>query len=65
VLSAAVDPELAGDELDQLRERLARAGLLMTSTRPVHRPASADLARARKAAGKGKPMSAYAIEGKD
>ncbi len=33
VLSAAVDPELAGDEVTGLKERLARAGLLLAPAR--------------------------------
>jgi predicted transcriptional regulator len=64
VLNAAVDPELAGDEVERLRERLARAGVLMTSTRPVRRPSDRALAKARRAAGKGKPLSDYLIEDK-
>ena len=54
VLSAAVDPDLAGDEITGLRERLARAGLLLT---PEHlsakRPSARALSRARAAAGRG------------
>ncbi len=37
VLSAAVDPEYAGDETAQLRERLERAGLL-AHPKPVPYP---------------------------
>jgi hypothetical protein len=33
VLSAAVDPDLAGDEITGLKERLARAGLLLVPER--------------------------------
>ena len=65
VLSAAVDPELAGDEVERLRERLARAGVLMTSDRDVRRPPERELAKARKTAGRGKSLSHYLTEGKD
>jgi uncharacterized protein (DUF1778 family) len=65
VLSAAVDPDLAGDEITGLRERLARAGLLLT---PEHlsakRPSARALSRARAAAGRGKPLSDFVTEGR-
>lgn len=57
VLAAAVDPELAGDEAEQVRSRLARAGLLAQFPRPAQRPDEARLARARSAAGRGRPLS--------
>jgi hypothetical protein len=34
VLSAAVDPDFAGDEAERVRERLARAGLLVPTPEP-------------------------------
>jgi hypothetical protein len=63
VLSAAVDPELAGDETAQLRERLNRAGLLAIVTPAPHpHPTGAALARARKRAGRGHTLSSLVIE---
>lgn len=59
VLSAASDPQHAGDQAEQVRERLRRAGLLeppdgRASRRP---PDAARLAAARAAAGGGTPLS--------
>jgi len=65
VLSAAVDPDLAGDEVTGLRERLARAGLLLSpELLPAKRPSTRALSRARAAAGHGKPLSDYIAEGR-
>jgi predicted transcriptional regulator len=65
VLAAAVDPELAGDEAARVRERLARAGLLApTAANTRRRPAKASVARARKRAGKGRPLSDLVSEGR-
>lgn len=65
VLSAAVDPELAGSEADRLRERLARAGLLVIpEPRDVRRPGRDELVAARAAAGRGKPLSEMVSEGR-
>jgi uncharacterized protein (DUF1778 family) len=65
VLSAAVDPDLAGDEVTGLKERLARAGLLLTPERlPTKRPSARALSRARAAAGRGKPLSDFVAEGR-
>jgi hypothetical protein len=63
VLSTAVDPEFAGDEAAQLRERLSRAGLLAVPT-PVSYPAPDEkaLAGARKRAGRGRSLSSIVIE---
>jgi hypothetical protein len=63
VLAAAVDPEFAGDEAAQLRERLRRAGLLATPT-PVSYPAPdpAAVARAAKHAARGRTISSIIIE---
>jgi hypothetical protein len=63
VLTAAVDPKYAGDEAAQLRERLSRAGLLEVPT-PVSYPApdEAALARARRRAGRGRPISSLIAE---
>jgi uncharacterized protein (DUF1778 family) len=63
VLSAAVDPELAGDEAAQMRERLSRAGLLAVVPCASHpAPAGAALARARKRAGRGQSLSSLVAE---
>jgi HicB family len=61
VLGAAVDPELAGSERERLRERLARAGLLAT-VHPASRPDPEQLARARRAASKGRSLSDIVID---
>jgi len=62
VLSAAVDPELAGDESARLRERLARAGLLAPTGPRQERPDPTQLRRARRQAGKGRPLSEIVSE---
>ncbi|MBX7430576.1 Arc family DNA-binding protein [Mycobacterium sp. Y57] len=54
---AATDPAFAGDDVDRLRERLALAGLLAEPGRRRSRPDRAAVARARKAAGQGTPLS--------
>ena len=65
VLSAAVDPDLASDEITGLKERLARAGLLLTPERiPMQRPSARALSRARAAAGRGRPLSDLVTEGR-
>jgi hypothetical protein len=56
VLSAAVDPAFAGDDAQVLRERLARAGLLVATSGRRRRPGRSAVARARAAAGKGRPL---------
>jgi plasmid stability protein len=68
VLAAAVDPDLAGNEVARLRERLAQAGLLATTppeTRPGRRPARAAVAAARAAAGQGRPLADLVGEDRD
>jgi plasmid stability protein len=63
VLSAAVDPEYAGDEAEQLRERLARAGLLATPKRGTSpRPDPAAVAAAGKRAARGRTLSSIIVE---
>jgi len=58
VLSAAVDPELEGSEPERTRSRLARAGLIAPAQRgAARRPDQNRLVQARKAAGKGTPLS--------
>ena len=64
VLSAAVDPDLAVDEMTGLKERLARAGLLLTPERVLRKghPSARALNRARAAAGRGRPLSSFVAE---
>ncbi len=58
ILAAATDPDTAGDEAEQLRERLRRAGLLLEVTsRPEPPPDDDALERARDEAGRGTPLS--------
>ncbi len=65
VLSAAVDPDLASDEITGLKERLAQAGLLLTPERiATKRPSARALSRARATAGLGRPLSEFVSEGR-
>jgi hypothetical protein len=65
VLSAAVDPNLASDEITGLKERLAQAGLLLKPERlRTKRPSARALSRARTAAGRGRPLSDFVTEGR-
>jgi len=58
ILRAAVDPDLATDEATRLRERLARAGLLMETPRAAGpRPSEEELKRAGRRAASGRPLS--------
>lgn len=59
VLDAATNPELAGTEADQVRERLERAGILASvpPQRGRQRPGGDAVARARRAAGRGTPLT--------
>jgi plasmid stability protein len=68
VLAAAVDPELAGDEMARLRERLDRAGLLAATpspSRPARRPDPAAVVAARAVAGQGRPLADLVSEDRD
>lgn len=58
---AATDPALAGDDVGRLRERLALAGLLAEPGMPRARPDGDTVARARKAAGAGTPLSRLVV----
>ena len=57
VLGAATDPDLAGDDAERIRERLARAGLLAPTGETRRRPDVDAVAEARAAAGRGTPLS--------
>lgn len=54
---AAVDPELAGDDMERLRERLARAGLSIAPGAKRRRPDRSAVAKASRKAGEGTPLS--------
>lgn len=62
VLGAAVDPELAGDEVERTRERLVRAGLLASPGRRSTRPDERRVAQARAAAGRGRPLGTIVVD---
>jgi len=66
VLTAAVDPEAAGDEFERHRERLRRAGLLLEwePDRTVAPPSEEEIARARAAMGGGPMLSDLVSEGR-
>jgi HicB family len=64
VLAAAVDPELAGSEAERIRERLARAGLLVDSSTTSARPAPREVKRARATAGRGTPLERLVSDGR-
>lgn len=63
---AATDPDLAGDDVERLRERLSRAGLLVLPAggRKRRRPDAAEVAQARREAGQGKTVSDLVTEGR-
>lgn len=57
-LRALVDPDAEGEEIERIRARLRRAGLLAEHGPPVRRRPPAELvAQAGKAAGRGKSLS--------
>jgi len=65
VLRAAVDPDLEGDEVDRLRARLARAGVLVITSPVRDAPGDADaLAAARRRAGHGRRLADLIVEGR-
>lgn len=65
VLRTALDPSLADNELDVIRGKLARAGLLAHADRPSRpRPDPEKVAAARRAAAKGTPLSQLVSEGR-
>jgi hypothetical protein len=66
LVAAATDPALAADDLQALRERLARAGLVFdVSELPGDvAPTDEELARARAAAGRRTPLARLVSEGR-
>jgi hypothetical protein len=62
---AAVDPELAGDDVERLRERLSRAGLLVAPAPARRRPNRNAVAAARRRAGQGTPLSELVRQGRE
>lgn len=62
---AIVDPDAEGDEVERMRARLRRAGVLAEGE-PYrgNRPDGETLARARAAAGRGTPLSDLVSEGR-
>lgn len=66
VLDAAVNPDLEDSESARTRARLERAGLLATTGGGVRAapPARRRVARARKAAGTGTPLSRLVSDGR-
>lgn len=66
VLEAAVDPDLAADESERLRERLARAGILADLPAPPGPPPDpAEVRAAGRRAGRGTPLDRLVSEGRD
>lgn len=66
VLDAVSNPGTAGSERQQIRERLAAAGVLqaVSSEAAVARPGRRRLEAARAAAGKGTPLSEIVSKGR-
>jgi len=64
VLRTASDPDDEDPEMERIRARLARAGLLATPTRsgPARRPDRELVRQARAAAGRGKTLSEIVSE---
>jgi hypothetical protein len=64
VLDAATNPDLAGSDVERLRERLDRAGLLASVGPRRPRPSPRRVAQARAAAGTGTSLSDLVNEGR-
>jgi plasmid stability protein len=64
VLDAATDPESAGTEIERIRERLARAGVLADHGPRHRRPDAESVAQARRAAAHGTPLSELVERGR-
>jgi len=64
VLDAVTDPASAGSEAQRLRERLARAGLLIEEHSPRMRPNADAVTRAGQVAAQGVSLSDLVSEGR-
>ena len=65
ILDAATDPDLADSASERLRERLRRAGLLVTVTPlPGQRPSKEDVEAAGAAAAEGRLLSDLVFDGR-
>ena len=64
VLDAATDPALAGSEAERLRERLARAGLLVDPGPPRVRPSPEAVRKAGAAAASGTSLAEIVSQGR-
>jgi hypothetical protein len=69
VLEAATNPDLVEDEYARIREKLARVDLVVPEVElrmsgPHERPPAHEVERARRAAGKGTPLSDIVSEGR-
>lgn len=64
VLSAAVDPDFAGNDAERTRERLRRAGVLAPTGEPRPRPDPAAVAAARREAGSGMTLADLVGDGR-
>jgi plasmid stability protein len=64
VLDAATNPDLAGDQAEALRARLARAGLLAPAGRPRARPSRSEVEQAAAAASGGTSVSSLVEQGR-
>lgn len=63
VLDAATDPDLSGSDLDRVRERLARAGLLEEQgEQRASRPDPSRVDEARSKAGRGTSLSDLVLD---
>ncbi len=66
ILRAYTDPEAAGDEMEEIRERLARAGLLAEpALKSAGRPDPEAVAEAGRRAAQGKLVSEILLEDRD
>jgi plasmid stability protein len=66
ILRAFTDPQAAGSDMDEIRERLARAGLLADPpSEPAPRPDPEAVAAAGRRAAQGKLLSDIVLEDRD
>ena len=65
VLDAATDPNLAGSQVERIRERLAQAGLLdVVPGKDGHRPTPEALRQASQRASSGRSLAELVHEGR-